>query len=667
MGIHETGHGLERTATKDRYSVVGTLGGGGMGQIYLARDELLGREVALKVLRAQHAENQQFVERFRREAKNAAALSHPNIVSVYDAGEGPDGVPYMAMEYVPGGTLGELIQREAPLDSLEAGGIALQVACALQEAHKRGVIHRDIKPLNIFLAEGAVAPGESSDPQGITQGVAPGGLPPGGVKVGDFGIARAAAETAMTETSLILGTVRYLSPEQATGGEVGPQSDLYSLGVVLYEMLTGEVPFDAENPIAIAMKHVSQTPVPPRDKNPGVPEGLQAVTLRLLAKDPEDRYADAGELVEDLKRVSRGQPPAHPVEDEILKNHQHPVWRRGAAVRRRSRVGGLLRTLAAVGILILGAALVLVGMGGGFTTLYENLNVQVAAQPVRGMQEVPEPSVIDAPVATALVPGVVGENEEEAEQALTETGFEVVKKYRESNDEAAGTVLSQDPRPDARAQRGSRVTITIAEAPSTAAVPNLTGLSPQEAEAVLSESGLALGQQSEAPSDTIPVGLILGQDIRAGAEVARGAEVGVTISLGPEPEVVVPELAPESVPAPAPTQGVQPLPQRDPQPQVPQTQQPQVQEPQVQQPQRIPPPASGAVPQTPGVMEQSVEDPEDPAMPSIADRVEPEQPDPVEPIEPEMPEIEMPDVPDGSSELSDTPAPGAASSQAPRR
>ncbi|MDQ4106443.1 MAG: protein kinase, partial [Actinomycetota bacterium] len=375
---------MQRDLVDKRYSVLGTLGGGGMGQVYLARDELLDREVALKVLRSQHAENQQFVERFRREAKNAAALSHPNIVSVYDAGEGPDGVPYMAMEYVGGGTLGDLIEREAPLDALLAAGIALQVACALQEAHKRGVIHRDIKPLNIFLVEEALSFEGTSGTTVL--GAALGGLAPGSIKVGDFGIARAAAETAMTETSLILGTVRYLSPEQATGDEVGPASDLYSLGVVLYEMLTGEVPFDAENPIAIAMKHVSEAPVPPREKNPGVPEGLQTVTLKLLSKDPEDRYTDAGELVEDLERVGRGQPLAHPVEDETATLEQTSRLRREAGGAGR---GGIFahpkRSLGLAGaFVVLTAALVLATATGGFADLYESFAPQSASQPVSG-------------------------------------------------------------------------------------------------------------------------------------------------------------------------------------------------------------------------------------------------------------------------------------------
>ncbi len=536
---------MQRDLVDKRYSVLDTLGGGGMGEVYLAHDELLDRRVALKILRSQHAENKQFVERFRREAKNAAALSHPNIVSVYDAGESPDGTPYMAMEHIGGGTLGELIEREAPLDPLEAAGIALQVARALEEAHESGVIHRDIKPLNIFLDERAVSSEETS-------GAALGGVFPDSIKVGDFGIARAAAETAMTETSLILGTVRYLSPEQATGEPVGPASDIYSLGVVLYEMLTGEVPFDAENPIAIAMKHVSERPVPPREKNPGVPEEMQAITLKLLEKDPEDRYADAGELIEDLERVGRGQPLAYPVEDETQALNRTMRLRRETGSAKRgallARPGRMLRVTGA--FVVLTAALVLAAATGGFADLYDSFTPQSSTQPVSGMN-VPQPSAIAAPLIELEVPKVVGEKQEEAATVLGETGFEVAVEEEVNAENEAGTVLSQDPAAGSRTERGSRVTITVAKAPATGIVPILIGMSPEEADTALSENGLNLGTQSQAPSSTVPAGLIMDQDVRAGAEVSRGTSVGVTVSSGP-PSTPAPTPAPNTNPAPAP-------------------------------------------------------------------------------------------------------------------
>src|SRR5215212_1738964 len=276
---------MRGTLIDDRYAILETLGGGGMAEVFLARDEVLGRRVALKVLRGQYAGDEEFVERFRREAKSAAALNHPNIVQVYDQGRANDGTYYMAMEYVPGGTLKERIVREGPLDPREAAGIAARVAEALDVAHGRGIVHRDIKPQNILISESGAA------------------------KVADFGIARAAASKTVTETSLILGTAAYMSPEQVRGERVGPASDLYSLGVVLYEMLTGQLPYAADNPLATAMKHLDEPPRRPREANPAVPEGMDALTAKLLAKDPGDRYASAAELAEDLRRVRDGLPP----------------------------------------------------------------------------------------------------------------------------------------------------------------------------------------------------------------------------------------------------------------------------------------------------------------------------------------------------------------------
>jgi serine/threonine-protein kinase len=292
-----------------RYSLGRLLGSGGMGIVYLARDESLGREVALKVLHAHHAGSGEFVERFAREAKSAASLSHPNIVEVYDFGQTGDeksgdarggtvGSFYMAMEYIAGGTLKGEIARHGALAPEAAAGATLQVSEALACAHEHGIVHRDVKPENVLLTVALVGTTTHADAIGY-------------VKVADFGIAKAAEGPSVTQTSMILGTARYLSPEQARGGMVGPPSDLYSLGVVLFEALTGRVPFEAAEggPIAIAMKHLTEEPPSPRELNPMVPKSLEAVTLRLLAKDPAERYASAEELSEDLGRVRDGHHP----------------------------------------------------------------------------------------------------------------------------------------------------------------------------------------------------------------------------------------------------------------------------------------------------------------------------------------------------------------------
>lgn len=283
-----TARTIKGTIIDDRYVLGDLLGSGGMARVFLAHDETLDRDVALKILWEQYADNEELVERFKREARSAAALNHPNIVSVYDWGCSEDDMYYIVMEYIPGGTLKDRIVGEGALDPGTAAELGCQVAEALGFAHKRGVIHRDVKPQNILLT----ASGEA--------------------KVADFGIARAVgamAATAVSQTSVILGTVGYMAPEQALGEPVGPQSDLYSLGVVLYEMLTGNLPHEADSPIALAVKHVSEPVRPPKEVNPEIPEGMNALVSGLLAKKAEDRHGNTAEVAEDLRRVRYGLLP----------------------------------------------------------------------------------------------------------------------------------------------------------------------------------------------------------------------------------------------------------------------------------------------------------------------------------------------------------------------
>src|SRR5213595_2276866 len=253
-----------------------------MANVYLAEDQELGRRVAIKILNDRHANDEQFVERFRREAKNAAALSHPNIVSIYDRGEA-EGTYYIAMEYLDGRSLKELIVQRGPAPVTVSVEYARQILSALRFAHRHGIVHRDIKPHNVLVD------GE------------------GRVKVTDFGIARAGA-SQMTEAGSIVGTAQYLSPEQARGSGVDQRSDVYSLGIVLYELLTGTLPFNGDTPVEIAMKHLSTVPEPPSAKRPEVPSELDMVVMRALAKNPDDRYQSAEEMDADLERVLQGLP-----------------------------------------------------------------------------------------------------------------------------------------------------------------------------------------------------------------------------------------------------------------------------------------------------------------------------------------------------------------------
>src|SRR6186997_1137174 len=273
---------LINTLFDDRYRIVRKLGSGGMANVYLAEDEDLGRRVAIKILNDRYADDESFTERFRREAKSAAALSHPNIVSVYDRGEA-EGTYYIAMEVIEGRSLKELIMTRGPLPIPQALAYSHEMLEALRFAHRHGIIHRDIKPHNILIGER--------------------------LKVTDFGIARAGA-SQMTEAGSIMGTAQYLSPEQARGAPVTASSDLYSAAIVLYEMLTGKVPFTGDSAIEIAMKHLNEPPKPPSKIRPEIPEELDAVVLRALSKNPEDRYQTAEEFSEDLHRVEAGLPLA---------------------------------------------------------------------------------------------------------------------------------------------------------------------------------------------------------------------------------------------------------------------------------------------------------------------------------------------------------------------
>src|SRR6185503_1053049 len=276
-----------------RYVILRKLGSGGMADVYLAEDQELGRRVALKLLDDRHASDEQFVERFRREAQSAAGLNHPNIVSIFDRGRA-EGTYYIAMEYLDGRTLKELLVKNGPTPVPIAIDYARQILGALAFAHRNGIVHRDIKPHNIVVG------GD------------------GRLKVTDFGIARSGA-SQMTEAGSIVGTAQYLSPEQARGAPVDPRSDIYSLGVVLYEMLTGKVPFTGDTPVEIAMKHLSQVPEPPSSLRPEVPHDLDAVVMRALAKDPEQRYATAEEMDADLARVARGVAVSRETEDAMTQ------------------------------------------------------------------------------------------------------------------------------------------------------------------------------------------------------------------------------------------------------------------------------------------------------------------------------------------------------------
>ena len=485
---------MEPTVLDNRYAVSSLLGGGGMGKVFLARDRVLDRDVALKVLRNQYAQDEEFVGRFEREAKAAASLNYPNIVSVYDGGTAADGTYYIAMEYVGGGTLKDRILKEGPLEAAEAVRMASQVADALGVAHARGMVHRDIKPQNVLLTIDGVA------------------------KVADFGIARAVSETTVSDSNLVLGTARYMSPEQAAGDTVGPASDLYSLGVVLYEMLTGEVPFEADSEIDVAMKHVAEPPRPPKEKNPSVPEALDRVAMKLLEKKPEDRYPGAAELVADLSRAGEGLAPVFAAPrteqtgvDGVRRNFS------GSPVRRR-------RALLLLCVAGLVALLVLAGLG---------LSRGTVGPTVGSLGEAAEGAQQALGVGEGQVPRVVGLSEEEARGRLAEEGFGVTVEIRKSPPQEKGSVMEQSVPAGKKVHRGSRIALAVGGGPRIVQAPRLVGLTSAKAEKSLEEAGLSLGERKETPSEAVPTGEVVAQDPATGEGAKRGTKVDLVVSSGP--------------------------------------------------------------------------------------------------------------------------------------
>ena len=434
----------------NRYLILRKLGAGGMADVYLAEDEELGRNVALKMLNDRHARDDQFVERFRREAQNAAGLNHPNIVSIFDRGQGED-TYYIAMEYLKGRSLKELLVRNGPTPIPIAIDYARQILSALAFAHRNGIVHRDIKPHNIVVG------GD------------------GRLKVTDFGIARSGA-SQMTEAGSIVGTAQYLSPEQARGAPVDPRSDLYSLGIVLYEMLTGQVPFTGDAPVEIAMKHLTAIPEPPSKLRPDVPHDLDAIVMRALAKDPDQRYASAEEMDADLGRIARGlgvSPRTEEAMTQVLSGvgvavaptvieqpravappppPAPPAYRPPGSyynydgpTRQRSPWPWLLGLLAVV-----------IAAGAGYL-LYQKIQSQLAQ------------------AKTVAVDNVGLEKEALAKENLIAEGLQVAET-REANDNVpSGAVISQDPAAGLRVARNSIVTLHVSTGKRRVRVPSVTG------------------------------------------------------------------------------------------------------------------------------------------------------------------------------------------------
>ena len=553
----------------DRYELHRRLARGGMAQVYLARDSSLDRPVAIKELVPEFATDPSFVERFRREAQAAANLAHPNIVGVYDWGT-QDGTYYIVMEYIDGPSLSQVIRRDGPLHPRRAAELTSEVAGALGFAHSRGVVHRDVKPGNVLLT----GSGQS--------------------KVTDFGIARAlsSAEDDLTQAGSVMGTATYFSPEQAQGLPVDPRSDLYSLGVVLYEMLTGRAPFTGDTPLAIAYKHVQDQPAPPSSIITDLPAGIEAIVMKLLSKRPDDRYASAEELRVDLRRFLSGERTN--AEAQLLGAAAAGAATAATAAtmvqpsvagepelepeEHRSRTSWFLAAMVVLLALLAGGLFWwanglnaevtvpdLVGETreeaeqqladrGLVASVTEEPNAEVdagrvSAQDPESGSKLSEGDTVELVVSTGAatkeVPDVVGRPENEARFILDAEDFEVRVENIEDPDAESGSVVSQDPAGGVEAPEGSTVTIQVSLGPGEEVVPDVSGQSLSSAQSELQARGFRIGGPEEEPSDSVPAGQVVRTEPAAGETAERNSTVTVYVSSGVE-RVQVPYVIGES-------------------------------------------------------------------------------------------------------------------------
>lgn len=498
----------------NRYQLTERIGIGGMAEVYRAQDRVLGRLVAVKVMLPQYASDPEFTQRFRQEAAAAANLQSPYIVNVYDWGQ-DEGIHYMVMEYVRGSDLKTAITQRGAINQRKVAEIGAQVCKALSVAHNQDIIHRDIKPQNIMVQ------------------------PDGNVKVMDFGIARA-KNSMKQQTSAVLGTAHYISPEQAQGKELTPASDIYSLGVVLYEAATGKLPFDGPDSVSVAMKQVSDAPVPPREVNPDLDPNLEAIILRALEKDPAARFA----TVNDMKHALNDYLARRPVSLDDDATH---VMSNGTFVPPISNAAGatsVMQPLASDGSPVSGAPSVMRAVDEEEQAKHKKRRNAVIVAIIAAV------ALLVAAIAFALsgmngssmVPDVTGQTAQQAEATLKSAGYTIgttTEVYDDSTDE--GRVVSTDPPAGTTAEKGSAINLNISKGKGQVEVPDLNGMNADQAKQALTKAGLTASQGTAVASDEVAKDKVATQDPAAGTKVEKGSTVTFSLSSGPE-SVSVPDI-----------------------------------------------------------------------------------------------------------------------------
>ena len=515
---------MGETILGNRYEIIRKVGDGGMAFVYEAKDRLLNRTVAVKVLRPEFVDDEEFLGKFKREAEAVASLSHPNIVNVYDVGE--DGkVHYIVMEFIDGQNLKDIIKNEGTLDEYTALDITKQIAKALSAAHKKGIIHRDIKPHNILISnEGRI------------------------VKVADFGIAKAVSNSTMTNIGSIIGSVHYFSPEQAKGKYVTNNADLYSLGIVLYEMIIGKVPFRGDSPIAIALQHINDEIEFTQEEKVNIPQSVRTIIKKLTEKSSTDRYQSAEELIEDIEYIEKNidldfikeydNYATQKIDDkELNKNlndsitpskieedyyydeeliEEKPKNKKGSRKGKRQEKEDSPKTRKRLKI----AAVVLI--------------LILAAQLYMFMR-----FLLGGPKNNAdglVIPNVQNMSLDDAEKELRKVGLSIKLEEEYSADIEKNYVIYQTPAAGTDAKEGDIITIVLSRGPNQSLVPNIVGMSLSEAKNVLKENKLLLGNIKQEYSDTFEKGIVIDQSPKSGNEIgSEGSKVDVVISKGPEP------------------------------------------------------------------------------------------------------------------------------------